>query len=499
MLMENNSAQLFECIKKILPITGVMHIGAGNGDSIARYADANIKNVRLIEADKENFEQLKKQTLPYPGWQVINTMVAPTSGFHTFYHASNSRESSFINPSQLTSIWKNLRTTNTQQIHANTLSELLNESNDINWLVIDCFPAATILQTANDLFSKLEVIYARVLLDINAIEIEGASKQELDSLLNKHGYRCIACEESLTPNIGMAIYGRDWKKCAQDTQEKASYEQQQNNHLKIQAENFSKERENQTILFQNQSQELSTLQLKMETTLKELHEKSKQLEQFEKALSDLKIENEQIKIELTDLDKKKIQIDTLSKEKENQAILLQQQSQKLDTLQSKMETMLKELHEKNKHLEQFEKVNSDLKIENQQLKIELTDLENKKIQIETLTKEKENQIILFQKQSQELSTLQSKMETTLKELHEKNKQQEQDQKNNIDLKKQNEQLKKEKNELEQKLILKQNELIDRDKKIEENKFIEQLFDKEIIKAEAQIDLIKDILIREKAF
>jgi len=136
-------------------------------------------------------------------------VVAPAGGKVTFYRASNPAESGLLKPESLRELWPHLGTEETIVVDdAVTLDTLQEEAaGQINWLMLDCLPAAGLLQGGAQLLRQLDLVLVRAAQHL-PLEL-AADQQTLDALLRETGLRCIDTRSERHPAMLQALYVRD--------------------------------------------------------------------------------------------------------------------------------------------------------------------------------------------------------------------------------------------------------------------------------------------------
>ena len=272
-MSENLSLQdWMEQGKALLPITGVVHVGAGGIQTVSHYANWGVSTAVLVEAEEDLHSKLAAFAQQHAGWSVQLALLSDHEGEMDFYLASNPRESGVLPPSSLTGLWKNLKTREQRPLQATTLDHLLAGATPspetINWAVIDCFPALPVLQGAGRYLDLWDVVITRVVLDNSKSPGLGTTKTEIDSFLATHGYRCLAWEEERQPAIGRVLYIRDWKGLLgsrlKEVQERLS---RQTGEQQAQIEQLTKARDEQEILKQEliEARQTVSLSIKLQT------------------------------------------------------------------------------------------------------------------------------------------------------------------------------------------------------------------------------------------
>ena len=203
-----------EVLRSIAPIKGLLHVGAGAGGDVSRYAGWGVKQAIFVEADEGLASALTAVVDKQPNWHAVTALVHDRDDEQDFYLASNHDQSGVLHPERFSGIWRNLKAMDQRRIKTVTLDGILGASAaDVapNWAVIDCLPALPILRGATGSLEQWDVILARVLLEEEQVSGVGAGKSELDAYLADKGFRCMTWQEDMQPAIGQVVYVRDWK------------------------------------------------------------------------------------------------------------------------------------------------------------------------------------------------------------------------------------------------------------------------------------------------
>lgn len=203
-----------DVLRAVLPPSGVLLVGAGIGDGPwvqwlqSRGVASEGVPVHLVEGDEQQYQHLQHSLRAHTGWALRRGVVAASSGRVTFHRASNPAESGLLTPERLQQLWPHLDTEESIFEDAVTLDVLEQEAEGkINWLVLDCLPAASLLQGGAQLLAGLDVVLVRVAHDLPA-EL-AADQQAVDELLRAVGLRCINVQAERHPAIAHALYTRD--------------------------------------------------------------------------------------------------------------------------------------------------------------------------------------------------------------------------------------------------------------------------------------------------
>ena len=154
-----------EHIRSLMPISGIVHVGAGVGRETVKYADWSVPSVLFIDADEAHAEKLAIALDSRPGWTFRAALISDCEGEKEFYLATNPNESGVLRPENLSRFWRNLKTRESRQIKTTTLDALLAASNGqkqiTNYAVIDCLPALPVLQGAKNSIDGLGCHYCQ--------------------------------------------------------------------------------------------------------------------------------------------------------------------------------------------------------------------------------------------------------------------------------------------------------------------------------------------------
>lgn len=279
---------------------GLLLIGAGSGNSqwikwLLRQAQFPIQ---LVEGDRVKYKFLERSLAFKENWTLQHEVVAPRPGPIEFHHASNPNESGLLPPSQLNSFWPHLECVRTEPVeNAVTLLSLLEAKKNINWLVLDCLPAATLLKSTEECLSGLDVIIVKVTLNDHLSVESGADQNSINILLKSAGLTCVHVVPQRHPALAHAIYIRDIKR-----QKKEHAQDRENiNQLKLMVQ--------QAELNHNKD---------LESTLKSVESLKIELDESSAKLIKLKEHNQQIE------NKFSLQRDTLVKTEERLQLSLQE-------------------------------------------------------------------------------------------------------------------------------------------------------------------------------
>ena len=226
-----------DVLSAALPPAGVLLVGAGAGKGAwvqwlqSRGVASGATPVHLVEGDERQYRYLQKIGVGCTLWRDV---VAPSGGSATFHRTSNPAESGLLPPQSLQQLWPHLGVEQTVGIEdAMTLDALQAEAGgSINWLVLDCLPAAALLQGGERLLTQLDVALVRV---ANTLPTDlAADQQAVDQLLHAVGLRCVHTQAERHPGLAHALYIRDTTSRLERTHE-------QLRHAQLQGERASEE------------------------------------------------------------------------------------------------------------------------------------------------------------------------------------------------------------------------------------------------------------------
>jgi hypothetical protein len=206
-------------LRLISPPQTIIHIGAGYGNGVmSAWREWPIPYALIIDADESRLDWVNTQVTNNPAWQVCCAVLADTDGEADYYSVSNPAEDGLLAAEQLTALWPNLQTnqqvtrqvTRLDSLLAKHPATLLPTAASI-WTFIDCLTSLTILKGAGKALEQWSVLCLRVLLQPLPEQNTIGTLQDLEAYLQPYGYRCIQITESNNPAIGVALFVRDWQ------------------------------------------------------------------------------------------------------------------------------------------------------------------------------------------------------------------------------------------------------------------------------------------------
>jgi len=214
-----NPMRELDWIRKSFPAEILVHVGVGRGSGdMHQWQCWGISRAVLIEPLIKPDSAMQIRLRDNPGWQWFNEVLSDKDDEADFFKASNPQESGLLDPASLQSVWPNLRVLESHPVTTRRLDSLLDElqcDDRMDWLIVDCLPALTILRGAGDRLIDCQVVWVRGILDNSRLNLLGASLTEIEDYLKPLCFRRAAEFEGLHPAIGEAIFVRDWPRYVQ--------------------------------------------------------------------------------------------------------------------------------------------------------------------------------------------------------------------------------------------------------------------------------------------
>jgi hypothetical protein len=436
-------------------------------------------------------------------WHAINAVVGARKEQRPFYTAGNPDENSLVPPTSLQYIWPGLKPAGQSDVQVQTLDTAIESAGipipqDNTWLLIDCFCAADIVQGTAGLLPACSLVCARVLNnDSNPEEelLHTSTLEAMASLLEPLGFRFVHLHPGLNPAAGHAFFVRDWHAQQRERaetlgQEKASLEKKiealQNAQagLEQQVTAGKKEVDAKVAAEQELRQQLAEQQKQVQQLSEQKNAVQQQLTEKETQHTDtanqLKQKNDAVAALTKERDELKQQVGAARQEHKQareQAATLQQEkdqvSQQHAQQRERAETLGQEKASLEKKIEALQDAKAGLE---QQVTAGKKEVDAKV----AAEQELRQQLAEQQKQVQQLTEQKNAVQQQLTE----KETQHTDTANQL----------KQKNDAVAALTKERDEL---KQKTADADHHQQLLQEELTRAEAQIDLIKDLLLREQ--
>jgi hypothetical protein len=456
----------------------IVHVGIGDAASESSVWTAwSFTKALAIDAEPITPSVVNANSRPDAVIDVQSHVIADTEGTIAYFVASNPTENGLIDPSLLRMVWPSLTLSHQTQRDATTLdraaAEMLSVANDAYleplWLIVDALPAVRILSGGSQLLEASSLVCVRALAETGFRgEPAGADLVAIDHCLEARGFERVVYLPSLNPKIGHALYARRPNLDAKSAGEIEALAELKKANQTAQA---------LTASFQQSSTDLQALQAKLDATLLE-----RDAAQVKAATLGSQLQ-EQTKARQAALQEK----DTALKEKD---AALQEKGAALQENEMALKATEAALQQVAKATQSIEALTASLQqsstnLQAVQAKLDATLLERDAAQAKstTLGSQLQEQIKAKETALKEKDTALKATEAALQQLAKINKSTEE---LTAVLKAKETALETERTQ-GQKITAENQELIHR----------QQLMNEELIKAEGQITLIKDLLLREQ--
>ncbi len=503
------------------PVDTIIHLGAGRCSELEGYLASKPTHLLLVEADPQLTKTLQARTNDFPHVKIINKAVAGQPGSAMFYRYNLPDVSGLHQAnSNLLKLFPGLKTVQTVQTEATAPSALLQplelQADQHNWLTIDLpgeeLAVLKAIQQADQLhlFDQLQLHCGN-----QALYEEGEPAATILQWLQDQGFDLFQEDNShdldrpcwMLKRNKLQLRHRQLKQQLTRLTQLTSDHDTQLNQQKTQIEQLTKARDEQVKLVAEHKEQLEKANQAKANQEKLANVRLTQIEQLTKARDEqaklVAEHKEQLeKTNQTRANQEKLandrltQIEQLTKARDEQTKLVAEHKEQLEKANqtranqeklandrlTQIEQLTKARDEQAKlvaeHKEQLEKAN--------QTRAHQEKLANDRlIQLEQLTKASDEQAKLTAENKAQLDKAnQAKAEQTqLATAHHQQRDQEKQRADNN----------------QQQLAQKQEEVEKLEQQLGELNHRLPMLDTEFVKAEAQIELIKDILIREKAF
>lgn len=211
-------ATLRQVLALLFPMQGIVVIGAGRGQGLEGFRSAS--SVLLVDARAECIEQMQTRAPEPPNAMAVQAVIAARRAPANFHLATKPDESALIPPEALQPLWRNLKTRDVDAVETLTLVDLLAglepaRNFRCNWLVIDCLPALPVLEGAGRLIDDVDVVELRCVSDSTIAAGQGASLADAAEWLEARGFRRMLQSEEAHPLLCKAVFCRDVQKVAE--------------------------------------------------------------------------------------------------------------------------------------------------------------------------------------------------------------------------------------------------------------------------------------------
>ena len=282
-----------DVLHAVLPPRGVLLVGAGSGQGAwirwlrtRDVAPARVP-VHLVEGDEERYRALQRTCGADAGWTTWRDVVAPKAGATIFHRASNASESGLLPIQDLRELWPNLAPGEQVAVDgATTLDALHAEAGtDINWLLLDCLPAAALLQGGAQLLSQVDVALVRVASGLPQEALAG--QQAVDQVLGEAGMRCVHSQSERHPALAHVLYVRDTGRRLEECQRACKALEEQLQQAESQARQAKQAWEKERVELAQAKQAAIESESQSAERLKQASDHARQWEACQKIVSDM--------------------------------------------------------------------------------------------------------------------------------------------------------------------------------------------------------------------
>ena len=201
-----------DVLSAVMPPRATLLIGAGSGTGswVQWLRERNVGPTWLVEADEDQYRHLLRNLPTDSGWTPRQDVVVRGTGPAVFHRASNPAESGLVPARELQWLWPHLKSTQELPVDGVTLDSLASDAGvDINWLLVDCLPAAELLAGGEQLLTRVDVVLLRVLCGAKQEGAFAAHCDASDELMLAHGLKRVHLSVGRHPAIAHALYVRD--------------------------------------------------------------------------------------------------------------------------------------------------------------------------------------------------------------------------------------------------------------------------------------------------
>ena len=209
--------ELLNALKVFVPPQQVVHVGLSQTSQASAWVQWPITEAWLIDADPQAVDRFASGLHVDTIRHLHQGIVAERTGTVNFYVASNPSENGLVDPNQLRMVWSSLALSHRQSLDAVTVDHLIQQAypNDAQhqlnalWLMIDCFPGCRILDGASLAVDQANLVCVRVLAEPGFRgEPSGADLGAVSSWMTQRGFAQVAFVPGINPKVGHAVYAR---------------------------------------------------------------------------------------------------------------------------------------------------------------------------------------------------------------------------------------------------------------------------------------------------
>lgn len=206
-------------LQQLLPPTSAIVVGVNRLNPVwLSWPRLSHDRVLLIDAQADRLQAVHQHLQQTRGWRTIEAVLDSTDATAPFHAMNHAGESGLLPDSTLQQLWPNIRSLHSATRPTQQLDTLLAGDPGLSalgeeaagWLIVDCLPALRVLRGAAQHLQRCAVVAARVLVGRAAeAGIQDATLAELQSALTPLGFRHALSLEETHPDIVTAIFVRD--------------------------------------------------------------------------------------------------------------------------------------------------------------------------------------------------------------------------------------------------------------------------------------------------
>lgn len=207
----NPLTHLLQALRVLYPPSAVVHVGVGRGQGALMQWQSwpELPLAVLIESDANKLQWANQH--PPSHWQVMHTTIADSDTSAAFYRASNANEDGLLEPKALRTWLPKLRSMGKDLRPCQTLDSALVKTPCASgmWLLIDCLPAAQLLAHAPITLMRTQVLCLRSAETGPDHPLAHASQAALLALLEPLGFiRLAHTSDETHPALGHTLLAR---------------------------------------------------------------------------------------------------------------------------------------------------------------------------------------------------------------------------------------------------------------------------------------------------
>lgn len=466
------------------PARTLLHVGDLARHHLADYAAWSCESAVFVIAEEDRERSLAKIISAQPNWVSVRAVVTDAPGEREYFILSNPRESGLFPADCLTGIWRNIKTVATQVITATTLDDVLKhslpETTAVNWIVLNTLSALSVLRGATSTLPECDVLLARTVLESSASGERLPTLRDVDDYVFGQGFRRAGIQEERHSAMGTAIYVRDWRRIALKSEAEAramidrltvEIDGRQRAAIEVQGQlaQLQVETGRQTLLAHQYAQSLND-------ALRERDEIRRLADQLQQRLEHQTIEH------ATAMENSSAQISSMTRDQSLIAAERDEALRSAEDLQRRLTQLTIE------HTAALEKVSA----------MDVLIAENRTL-IDRAIEARDAHALHAQQREDRIAALAAELENSARETAEVRATVDSLRKSRDDALAETLDAKTQIERLSASLVERNLRIAELERQHDELKARQARLDQEVLKAEVQIELIKDVVLREKAF